>query len=192
MGKQDYVGQYFINNVDQSGSSMQDVGECIWQDSENLLCALHAEDSCSQAFCGFLLIPVRLAKKIKWYAVFDDFENAISDDSNSQLEISMNSEERDALRSIRVPGYYMEISEILWGGEYNHAGLCVATLVWSLKERPDAGEFLAMYIADRAPTHKDRKATIEVIAKVIADAGLSTDEIARLGRVHQEYDQIPF
>jgi hypothetical protein len=180
MSKQNYVGQYFINNVDQAGFCVPDFGQCIWQDSKNLLCARHEKGSCGQAWDSILLMPARLAKKIKWYAVFDEFDNALAGDPNGPLEITMTSKERDGVPSIRVPEYYMDILDILWGGRYDLAGNCVATLAWWLRERPDVGMWLADYLAAEAAKHKARKATIEAIAKMIADAGLSADEVVRL------------
>jgi hypothetical protein len=180
MGKQNYVGKYFINNVGQADGYRQDAGECVWQDNKNLLCALHADGSWGMAFNSILLIPVHLAKKFKWYVEFDDFDAAICNSSNSPLEMTMTSKERDEVPSIRVPEYYMDILDILWDRVYEDAGLCVTRLRWSLNERPAAGEALAAYLASEAEEHKARKATIEAIAKMIVDAGLSADEVVRL------------
>ena len=106
----------------------------------------------------------------------------------------MTSKERDGVQSIKV--LPARNSNIPWSSDFAYAGNCVARLARCLKERPDAGTFLAEYIAAEAAKHKARKATIEVIAKMIADARLSADEMAGLGRVtqvHDEWDsEVPF
>jgi hypothetical protein len=180
MGEQNYVGKYFINNVGQADGYRQDAGDCVWQDSKNLLCALHAYGSWGMAFNSILLIPVHLAKKFKWYVEFDDFDAAIFNSSNSPLEVTMTLKERNEVPSISVPEQHMEVLDILWDRVYEDAGLCVGKLALGLSERPAAGEALAAYLASDAEKHKARKVTIDAIEKMIADAGLSADEVARL------------
>ncbi len=175
MSKQNYVGQYLINTVRQTDWCRQEVGECLWQDSKNLLCAHYANQTMGTQFHSILLVPVRLAKKIKWYASFDEFYGEISSDSNGSVDITMTLKERDGFQSIRaLPQDY---SDDMGCGYFYPERNCVAQLARCIKERPVAGKFLAKYIAAEAVKHKARKATIETIAKMIADAGLSADEV---------------
>ena len=194
MSKKNYVGQYLINTVGQVGWCRQDVGECIWQDTKNLLCAHYEDDSSGRLFHSILLIPVRLAKKINWYAAFDEFYETIAGHSNRQLEINMTEKERDGIHAIEV--LPTRDSKISWSSEFSYAGNCVAKLTRCLKERPDAGTYLVDYITAEAAKHKARMVTIQAIAKMISDAELSADEMRDLTLVAQtrnEFDDdIPF
>lgn len=194
MSREYYVGQYLINNVDQGGYCEQDVGECVWQDSKSLLCVHYESCTSGKMFHSILLVPVRLAKKIKWYATFDEFYEAISVHSNCRLEMTMTSKERKRVQSIKkLPA---QNSNNPWSSDFHQAGNCVARLARCLSERPAAGkflaDFLAEYIAAETAKHEARKATIEAIAKMIADARLSHDDRLRLGLATQIDDDIPF
>lgn len=186
MGNQDYVGQYFINDIEHGGWCKRDTGECVWQDSQNLLCAHYESGTSGKKFHSILLIPVCLARKIKWYMTFDEFYEAIFGHSNCRPEITMTSEDRDAVQSMKVlPDYN---SNIPWSSDFKHAGTCVARLARLLKERPPAGKILAEYISAEAAKCKAREAIIESIAKMIAGAGLSWDERHQLGLAQMDDD----
>jgi len=185
MGKQNYVGQYLINTVRHGDWCKQDVGECIWQDSKNLLCAHYANHSMGNQFYSILRIPTRLTKKIKWYATFDEFYGAISSDSNGRVA-TMTEKERDGFESIKgLPQLY----EDDMGREYLYPDRnCVAQLARCIKERPVAGKFLEKYIVAETVKHKARRETREAIAKMIADAKLSADEAGQLGIITHTFD----
>jgi hypothetical protein len=193
MSKQNYVGQYLINTVRQGDWCTQDVGECIWQDSKNLLCVHYSSCTAGREFHSIHLIPVRLAKKTKWYATFDEFYEDISAYPKEPLENTMAWKRRGELLSITM------LQELLldypWGEHFSFAGNCVARMTRFFKEYPAAGTLVVEHIATKATRHDAREAVIEAIERMITDAGLSADEMARLGRltvIEACGDEIPF
>lgn len=193
MSRQNYVGRHFINNVDAGNVCEQETGECIWQDSKSLLCEPHANGT-AVTMCdhSILLIPVRLAKKMHWYATFDEVHAEISSDSNGLQKATMTWKEREEFQSIRgMPDHYEDDSGVWWGWRYDPDPLWVDSFARSFKDRPAAGKFFAQYIAAEAANHKAREETIKAIAIMIADARLSLEEREQLDLATQIYDEWP-
>ena len=184
MSKQNHVGQYFINKLDQGGLRVPDVGECIWQDNKNLLCGRYESRTCGREFHSILLIPLRVAKKTKWYATFDKFYEDISAYSNDPVEMTMASMTHGDCVSITM--LHELLLDCPWSGQFSFTGNCIAKLTRFFKEHPAAGTLVVEHIATKATRLDAREVVIEAIERMITDACLRADERARLDRLIQK------
>lgn len=190
MTKENYVGQYFTIDVDPADPYELSVSECVWQDSDNLLCAVYTNHSFGMQFQRILLIPFSLAGHFNWYATIDEFYEGSIACSDSLREVSITWQDRNEFPSISVLPYLN--SDYPWWRHFGFTGNCVAKLSRCFKEYPESGTFLAGFIAEKAARDKARRSNIESIAKLIAEAGLSKDEVAQLIHVHVDYNELPF
>ena len=83
--KKSYTGKYFITKLENP--QIYDWGECLWADDQFLLCVTYKQGTDGREFENIWLVPVHLAKQMRWFKKFTDFYKQLDAMCNSSESI---------------------------------------------------------------------------------------------------------